>query len=191
MCVFGENRVQEAIAKFSDIAAEVELHLVGHLQSNKARLVPGLCTHVDSIDSLDLAATLSKRCVMANVECRVLMQFNSSGEKTKSGYATEKSLLDDAPRVAALPGLKLRGVMTIGPFTPDAARIRDAFRRTRILFDDLKTVLPSETIDTLSMGMSDDYQLAVEEGATEVRLGTALFGLRGSADTGPQGEVRS
>jgi hypothetical protein len=187
---FGENRVQEAVTKYSDIAAEVELHLVGHLQSNKARLVPGLFTHVDSIDSLDIATALSRRCEGAGVACRILLQFNSSGEETKSGYATEQLLLDDASAIAALPGVRLRGVMTIGPFTADVERIRGAFRRTRMLFDDLRALLPSESIDTLSMGMSDDYRLAVEEGATEVRLGTALFGQRGSpANTDDSGEV--
>ena len=182
--VFGENRVQEAAAKFGDIADEVELHLVGHLQKNKAKQIPGLCTHVDSVDTLELAAELSRRCVAAGRRCNILLQFNSSGEPTKSGYTREDDLLSESTQIASLPRLSLRGVMTIGPFTPDATLVREAFARTRRVFDRLREILPDQQIDTLSMGMSDDYEIAIEEGSTELRLGTALFGARGSGGGG-------
>jgi pyridoxal phosphate enzyme (YggS family) len=180
--IFGENRVQEARAKYADIASRVELHLVGHLQSNKAKLVPGLFSWVDSVDSIGTAEALSRRFQQSGLRCNVLLQYNCSGESTKSGYEREDDLLEEAEVIAALPALTLRGVMTIGPFTPDSAPIREAFARTRRLYEKLRERIGGGQIDTLSMGMSDDYAIAVEEGSTQVRLGTVLFGPR---DAGP------
>lgn len=176
--LFGENRVQEAAAKYGDIAGEVELHLIGHLQRNKAKLVPGLFTCVESIDSRAVAEALSRRFQSAGLTCDVLMELNSSGEASKYGYLEDEQLLDDAAAVAALPGIRLRGVMTIGPFVDDQARVAKAFERTRLLFERLQSALPRERITTLSMGMSDDFEIAVALGSTEVRIGSALFGAR-------------
>ncbi len=176
--IFGENRVQEAAAKYGDIAGSVELHLIGHLQRNKARMVPGLFSWVDSIDSLATAQALSRRCEAGGCGCAVLLQYNSTGEASKSGYQEESILLEEAERIAGLAALRVRGVMTIGPFVSDAAKIASAFARTRALYERLQKQLGEARIDTLSMGMTDDFEIAIAEGSTEIRVGSALFGAR-------------
>jgi len=177
LTVLGENRVQEAAAKYQGIEG-VELHLIGHLQSNKAKLVPGLFAWVESIDALSTAEALSRRCEAAGRSCSVLLQYNSSREASKSGYTDASKLLEDADRVAALPGLALRGVMTIGPFVEDAVRIAAAFSATRALYEKLRAQRQDDRVDTLSMGMTDDFEIAIAEGSTEVRIGSAIFGAR-------------
>ncbi len=177
--VFGENRVQEAASKYGGIAGSVELHLVGHLQRNKAKLVPGLFSWVESIDSFATADALSKRCEAAGWRCSVLVQYNSSGETSKSGYDESSVLLEEAEQIAQLAGLDVRGLMTIGPFVDDQAKIASAFAHTRALYERLRARLGEAQIDTLSMGMTDDFEIAIAEGSTEVRIGSALFGARG------------
>ncbi|MBU8913731.1 MAG: YggS family pyridoxal phosphate-dependent enzyme [Spirochaetales bacterium] len=177
--VFGENRVQEAVEKYRGLSEGPELHLIGHLQSNKARFVPGLFSWVESIDSVHIAEALSRRLVASESTCSVLLQYNSSGEETKSGFAEPSELLEAAERIQGLPGISVRGLMTIGPFTQDSARITGAFGSTRLLFDRVRAMLPGVAIDTLSMGMTDDLEIAISEGSTEVRIGTAIFGSRG------------
>ena len=174
---FGENRVQEASDKYADIS-DVELHLIGHLQRNKARLVPGLFSWVESIDAYATAEALSRRCDAFGAECSILLQLNSSGESSKYGYAEADALLDEAARIAELPALSVRGVMTIGPFTDDRAEIARAFATTRDAYERLQRELPSAAVDTLSMGMSHDFEIAIEEGSTEIRVGSVLFGAR-------------
>ncbi|MFW5741932.1 MAG: YggS family pyridoxal phosphate-dependent enzyme [Spirochaetota bacterium] len=175
--LFGENRVQEADRKYTS-TDDVELHLIGHLQRNKAKLVPDLFSWVESIDAYATAQALSRRCDDAGRECSILLQLNSSGEQSKSGYADPQELLDEAARIAGLPALALRGVMTIGPFTDDTAAIARAFATTREVYEQLRRALPSAAIDTLSMGMSDDFEIAIAEGSTEIRVGSVLFGAR-------------
>ncbi len=175
--VFGENRVQEAVAKYEGLLSRVQLHLIGHLQSNKARLVPGVFSCVESIDSLHTAQALSHRLSAADSECRVLLQLNSSREATKYGYADVETLLADADAIETLPGIRLTGVMTIGPFTEDVAAIARAFRDTRRAYELLQKQF-GESICVLSMGMTNDYEIAIAEGSTEVRVGTAIFGAR-------------
>jgi len=176
----GENRVQEALEKMSqvpDIAAT--WHLIGHLQRNKAKLVPGRFALVHSVDSLELGEELARRAAAAGARQRVLVQVNLAGEEQKSGCAPE-----EAPalvrQVAALESLALEGLMTMAPLTDEVEIQRRTFRGLRQLRDALqeeeKVWLPS-----LSMGMSADYATAVEEGATVIRLGTALFGARTTA----------
>jgi len=184
LTVFGENRVQEAAEKYQGLLDGIQLHLIGHLQSNKARFIPGIFSWVDSIDSVRIAEALSRRLSGSGREdgsgttCSILLQYNSSGEETKSGFAESGELLEAADQIRALPGLSLRGLMTIGPFTEDRAKICGAFEKTRLLFEQLRTQLPDEAIDTLSMGMTDDLAIAISEGSTEVRIGTAIFGSR-------------
>ena len=177
----GENRVQEALEKMSLVPdAGVTWHLIGHLQRNKAKLVSGRFALVHSVDSLDLSEELARRAAAAGVRQRVLVQVNLAGEEQKSGCAPE-----EAPplvrRVAALESLALEGLMTMAPLTDDVGIQRRTFRGLRQLRDALqeeeKVWLPS-----LSMGMSADYATAVEEGATVIRLGTALFGARTTAE---------
>ncbi|MEU2201306.1 YggS family pyridoxal phosphate-dependent enzyme [Isoptericola sp. NPDC019482] len=183
----GENRVQELVAKapaLADLVAagRVEAHLIGHLQKNKVNQVLGAATAVDSVDSLALASALSTRCERDGRTLDVLVQVNVSGEESKSGVAPEDAAAL-AVDVAAMPGLRLTGFMTIGARLDerrDEALVRAGFARLRAVRDD---VLASGAPGTsgareLSMGMTGDLELAVAEGATVVRVGTAVFGAR-------------
>lgn len=174
---FGENRAQELGLKSSALAdLAIEWHFVGHLQSNKARAVMGVAALIHSVDRLDLAQRLSAAAPAARPQ-RILVQVNTSGEASKSGVAPEAlgTLLDG---LASLPGLVVEGLMTIGPLTDDPAAIRHAFRSLREARDRERAARPELPLTQLSMGMSGDYEIAVEEGATLLRVGTALFGLR-------------
>ncbi|PYO35934.1 MAG: YggS family pyridoxal phosphate-dependent enzyme [Gemmatimonadetes bacterium] len=174
----GENRVQEALEKMATpVGPRATWHLIGHLQRNKAKLVPGRFALVHSLDSAELAAELGKRAAAAGARQRVLLQVNVAGEAQKSGCApAEAPTL--AKRIAAEWGsaLALEGLMTLAPLTDDTDVQRRAFRGLRALRDQLQ----EEGVwgPTLSMGMSADYATAVEEGATVIRLGTMLFGAR-------------
>ena len=174
----GENRVQEALAKIDTPAGgRATWHLIGHLQRNKAKHVPGRFALVHSLDAAALAEELDRRAAAHGTAVRVLLQVNVAGETQKSGCAPG----DAAPlarRVAALAHLKLEGLMTIAPFTDDVEVQRRTFRGLRALRDGLQE--EGLWLPTLSMGMSADYGPALEEGATVIRLGTALFGPRGT-----------
>jgi pyridoxal phosphate enzyme (YggS family) len=174
----GENRVQEAVQKQEALGAGsrepgIRWHLIGHLQRNKARVVAGRFDLVHSLDSLELARELDRRSPAPQ---RVLVQVNVAGEAQKSGCAPE-----DAPmlarQIAALEHLRLEGLMTLAPLTDDEDVQRRTFRGLRVLRDRIKEE-EGVWLPTLSMGMSDDYASAVQEGATVIRLGTALFGPR-------------
>jgi pyridoxal phosphate enzyme (YggS family) len=172
----GENRVQEALEKMSQVGEPgVAWHLIGHLQRNKAKLVPGRFALVHSVDSVELAQELARRAAVAGIRQRVLVQVNVAGEEQKSGCAPA-----DAPgltrSVAAFESLALDGLMTIAPLTDTVDIQRRTFRGLRHLRDALQE--EGIWLPTLSMGMSGDYATAVEEGATVIRLGTALFGPR-------------
>lgn len=173
---FGENYVQEAAAKIDALSAlGLEWHLIGHLQSNKADIAARLFDWVQTVDRPKLVAALARHRPAALPPLNVLVQVNIDDEGSKSGCAPAD--IDAlAAAVAAEPRLRLRGLMAIPAPFPDEAPRRQAFRRMRALFDALATRHPG--IDTLSMGMSDDFELAVAEGATMVRVGTALFGAR-------------
>jgi hypothetical protein len=173
----GENRVQEALAKLDTPAGRrATWHLIGHLQRNKAKQVPGRFALVHSLDSAALAEDLDRRAAAHAAPLAVLIQVNVAGEAQKSGCApAEVAAL--ARRVAALSHLTLGGLMTIAPFTDDEAVQRRTFRGLRALRDALQQE-EGLWLPTLSMGMSADYGPAVEEGATVIRLGTALFGPR-------------
>jgi pyridoxal phosphate enzyme (YggS family) len=173
---FGENYVQEAQAKQEALSDPgLEWHLVGHLQSNKAREAAALFDWVQSVDRTKLVAALAAHRDPVRAPLNVLVQVNIDDESGKHGCRP-----DDVPAlaaaVAAQPRLALRGLMAIPAPLPDPERRRDAFRRMRALFEQLRAAYPQ--VDTLSMGMSDDVALAVAEGATMVRIGTALFGAR-------------
>ena len=174
----GENRVQEAAQK-QDALRElsgIRWHLIGHLQRNKAKLVPGRFELVHSLDSLELAVELNTRAGRAGSNVRVLLQVNVAREPQKSGCAPDEARTL-ARRVAALGRLRLEGLMTLAPFTDDVDVQRRTFRGLRVLRDTIKEE-EGLWLPTLSMGMSGDYATAVAEGATVIRLGTALFGPR-------------
>ncbi len=174
--LIGENRVQEAESKMKAAPGEWELHLIGHLQRNKAARAAMLFACVQSIDRVETAVALSRGAAAAGKTVDVLLEKNTSGAETQSGYTDAGRLLDDLPRIAGLPALRVRGLMTIAPLTTDDERVREAFRELRQLFERARAIVAG--LDTVSMGMSGDFEAAVEEGATVVRLGTALFGAR-------------
>ena len=174
----GENRVQEAQEKLTRLARPVRRHLIGHLQRNKARFVPGLFDLVQSVDSERLALALDECAAQHGARLPVLMQVNTSAEESKSGVEPEAadSLLE---YIASRPNLELRGLMTIGPLTDSAAQIAASFRKLRDLFERYRAAAGSGwSMDILSMGMSSDYEIAIAEGANMVRVGTAIFGPR-------------
>ena len=178
----GENRVDEALEKFSRVADleshGVTRHMVGHLQRNKVRLAVTVFDWVQSVDSVRLARALSERVVERSEPLPVLVEVNVGEEPQKHGFGPDEAL-DRAAEIAELPGLSLRGLMTMAPWTEDPTVLRATFRRARTLFERMTgSAWGRESIDTLSMGMSGDYPIAIEEGSTMLRLGTALFGSR-------------
>ena len=171
----GENKVQEALDKMQGTSADVRWHLIGHLQRNKAKSAPHF-SMVHSLDSLRLADALNSAAVTAGRVLDVLVQVNVAGEAQKSGIAPHE-VAGLAAHVAALPALRVAGVMCLAPYTDDESVLRPAFRGAR----DALAIVRAEGhsgAHELSMGMSGDYEVAVEEGATLVRLGTVLFGAR-------------
>lgn len=175
---FGENRVQEARAKFVDPLPEgATLHLIGHLQSNKAKQVPGLFGAVDSVDRPSIVDALDKAATRHETTLDVLVQVNVAGEAQKSGCdpAEAAALLE---RIAATETLTPRGLMTIAPIDAEGDALRSVFRDLRALRDDLQRRFSDLDLRELSMGMSNDYREAIAEGATQVRIGRAIFGER-------------
>jgi PLP dependent protein len=176
---FGENRVQEWERKRGELGdLQATWHLVGHLQSNKAGRAAGLFHSVDSIDDFALAQRLDRARNGQNVDrkLRVLLEVRVEEEESKSGVKVHEAAAL-AERVAALPHLELAGLMCIPPFRDEAEQVRPYFRRLRELRDSLARRI-DRALPVLSMGMSHDFEVAVEEGATEVRVGTAIFGSR-------------
>jgi PLP dependent protein len=187
---FGENRVQEAgpkIAALADLSPRPRWHLIGHLQRNKARLAAEIFDLVESVDSLRLAEALDRHADELGRRLPILLQVNVSGEASKEGFALAggvanraayDQLCADLERVVALPQLEVRGLMTIAPISASPEAARSTFRLLRELRDDLARRLPQARWDDLSMGMSDDFEVAISEGATIVRVGRAIFGER-------------
>ncbi len=175
---FGENRVREALPKIAAFHPPgVRWHMIGHLQSNKAGKIIGSFDCVQSVDSLHIAQTLNKHAGERGKRLPVLLQVNVSGEASKEGMS-----LAEAPVVArqilALPHIEVQGLMTIAPLVHDPEEARPAFRGLRALRDRLRAELPECSWQHLSMGMTDDYRIAITEGATIVRIGRAIFGER-------------
>jgi pyridoxal phosphate enzyme (YggS family) len=182
---FGENRVQEAVEKYGNLKTAdpdsgLLLHMIGHLQRNKVRKAAQIFDSVDSVDSEELARMLDSESGRVGRTLRILLEVNTSNEPQKSGNHPDRTLqlVEDISR---LPNLRLSGLMTIGPNVSDVSAIRDSFRRLRGLFDAVAERFRPEFWSVLSMGMTGDFEVAIEEGATEIRLGTALFGQRRNA----------
>lgn len=176
---FGENRIQEALPKIEALAdTEAIWHLIGHLQTNKARLAAGAFAMVESVDSDRIAVALQKRLEHEDRTLEVLVQVNVSGEESKYGLAPG-GLRPLLKRMAAMDRLRIRGLMTIAPFDDRESVVRPCFAALRRLRDEAQSwALPGCELPELSMGMSGDYEWAVAEGATIVRLGSVLFGQR-------------
>ena len=176
---FGENKVQEAKAKIPLCPGKLRWHFIGHLQSNKVRDAVDLFEMVQGVDSLALAREISKRCEQAAKTLPILLEVNVAGEASKFGYAPER-LLAELNELNALPKIEIHGLMAIPPFAPVAEKARPYFRRLRELKTACEQVLGTP-LPQLSMGMSGDFEVAIEEGTTLVRIGTALFGERMSS----------
>jgi PLP dependent protein len=192
--LFGENRVQEFADKASALRdlGDAEWHMIGHLQTNKAGKAAELFSAVDSVDSLRLAQKLNAAAQELGEKISVLIEINVGGEAAKSGVAPGSTELDELLRGAAeLQQLDFCGLMTIPPFSDDAEGARSYFRKLRGLRDDIAALDPPRiSMNVLSMGMSHDFEVAIEEGSTCVRVGTAIFGERAAA-TEPRRNQRS
>lgn len=178
---FGENRVQEWQQKKDALPADVEWHIIGSLQTNKVKYLVGETALIHSLDRTELAEEIVRQAAKkkaASVDC--LVQINSTDEETKGGMHPNE--LEEFLRVWALhPVLKIRGLMTMGPLDGDEAAVRKAFRLTKELFEHARLSYPAAGIDILSMGMSGDFEWAIEEGSTLIRVGSRIFGARPAA----------
>nr|WP_290669812.1 YggS family pyridoxal phosphate-dependent enzyme [Ardenticatena sp.] len=182
----GENRVHEALDKQTALAelSDLRWHMIGHVQSRKVRDVVGRFVLIHSLDSLKRARRYQRMAERLGVEqVNVLLEVNVSGEASKYGFPAVResdvlALEDAVAQMLTLPALRIHGLMTMAPFVPDVESIRPVFRATRRLRDRLAHRFPRVNWDVLSMGMSNDYEVAIEEGATMVRIGTAIFGPR-------------
>ncbi len=182
--IFGENYPEESVAKIQSLAAEdIEWHMIGHLQSRKARLVSKHFQYMHSLDSLHLAEKLDKLLAEPGRVLPVLLEFNVGTELSKSGWQADNTetwsdLLSDVEKILSLPHLKVNGLMSMPPLTvtPDEARVY--FKRLVGLRDYLRGRYPEQTWDELSMGTSSDFEVAIEEGATFIRIGTSILGPR-------------
>ena len=177
---FGENYVQEAKEKIAVLGQRAQWHMIGHLQTNKAKYAVTLFDCIHSVDRMDLARELDKKATLTGHKMNILMEVNVSGEKTKNGIpaANAISLVKDISR---LENLSVQGLMTMAPYSVDPEMARPYFAALRNLRDEIiRTEITGITMDELSMGMTDDFEVAIEEGATIVRIGRAIFGERKS-----------
>ena len=171
----GENRWQNAKEKWEALGPQAEWHFIGHLQSNKVKDVIGRFSYIHSLDKLTLAKEISRKAVSVGALVNVFIQVNVSGEESKYGMKPEE-LVSFAEQICNLPGICVAGLMTMAPYEAEPEEIRSIFRRLRKLRDELNaTTIFSYRIDGLSMGMSGDFEIAIEEGATFIRLGSILF----------------
>jgi pyridoxal phosphate enzyme (YggS family) len=188
---FGENRVEEALPKMAEVAllarAPVRWHMIGHVQSRKARTITPQFALLHSLDSVKLAGGISRAHQEQGTAMPVLLEINISGEATKEGLAAycwqedaaiRRALWDEIAQIVALPGVAVRGLMTMAPLADDPEAARPVFAGLRGLRDALADDFPQAGWSELSMGMTDDYAVAIEEGATLVRIGRAIFGAR-------------
>ncbi|MCI9188638.1 MAG: YggS family pyridoxal phosphate-dependent enzyme [Lachnospiraceae bacterium] len=175
---FGENKVQELMDKIPEMPSDIRWHMIGHLQRNKVKYIVGKVAMIHSVDSLRLAEEISKEAVRKNTEVDILIEINVSGEESKYGVpvAETPGLVE---QIALLPAIHIKGLMTIAPFTEDPEENRIFFRKLKQLSVDMgRKNIDNVTMAVLSMGMTGDYAVAIEEGATCVRVGTGIFGER-------------
>ena len=176
--LFGENRVQEAKIKIPQCPAKLRWQMIGHLQSNKCRDAVHFFEMIQSVDSLALAQEIDKCADKSAKTMPILLEVNVAGESSKFGYRPE-ALLAELAQINALKKIEIHGLMTVAPWAEDAEKVRPVFRRMRELKAQCEQILGAP-LPQLSMGMSGDFEIAIEEGSTLIRVGTALFGPRGS-----------
>lgn len=175
---FGENKVQEIMEKYPLLPSDIRWHLIGHLQTNKVKYIIDKVCMIHSVDSLKLAEEISRQAVKHNVTVDILIEVNVAAEESKFGVRPEDAI-DLCRDISTLPGIRIRGLMTVAPFTSDPEENRPVFCALRQLFVDIGGKnIDNVCMDCLSMGMSGDYTVAIEEGATFVRVGTSIFGQR-------------
>ena len=175
----GENRVQEFLEKADRVSLDCRWHLVGHLQTNKVNKAIGRFAMIHSVDSIKIAQKLSRAGEERGIATDVLLEVNTSGEPSKHGFDPGEAV-DAFGLILGLPALAVRGLMTVGPWIEDDSVVASAFGRLRGLKEEMERAVPDgPALEHLSMGMSDDFELAIREGSTMVRLGRILFGERG------------
>lgn len=175
---FGENRVQEITEKYPLLPDDIRWHMIGHLQRNKVKYLMDRVVMIHSVDSASLARTISKEADKAGRTMDILLEVNAAGEESKFGLAYEE-VLPLVREIAPLPGLHICGLMTVAPYTDDPETNREFFKKLRDLSVDIdRQSIDNVSMHTLSMGMTGDFEVAIEEGATHIRVGTAIFGKR-------------
>lgn len=182
--LFGENRVQEAVQKFTDPSFEgfknkISLHQIGQLQSNKVKQIVKIADCIESVDRIELLQEIEKQCAKIEKKIQILFEIHTA-EDSKSGYNSEKLLFESLKACSQndFPHITAKGFMTMAPFTQDERLIRNSFITLRTLSEKMKKEFPNLDLSELSMGMSNDFEIAIEEGSTIVRVGTAIFGER-------------
>ncbi|MCI9149958.1 MAG: YggS family pyridoxal phosphate-dependent enzyme [Lachnospiraceae bacterium] len=175
---FGENKVQELTEKYELLPKDIHWHMIGHLQRNKVKYIVDKACLIHSVDSLRLAEEISRMAQAKQVEADILVEVNIAGEESKFGMTAQQAI-SLVTEIAALPGIHVRGLMTIAPFVEDPEENRMYFRKMKELSVDInRKNIDNVGMDILSMGMTGDYMVAIEEGATMVRVGTGIFGER-------------
>jgi len=175
---FGENKVQELVDKMPEMPADVRWHLIGHLQRNKVKYVVGKVFMIHSVDSLRLAEEISKEAVKQGVTVKILLEVNVAGEESKFGLRPE-DVEDLAREIGKLPGISLEGLMTVAPYVENPEENREIFAKLKQLAVDISGKnIDNVNVSVLSMGMTGDYEVAIQEGANYVRVGTGIFGER-------------
>lgn len=176
---FGENKVQELVQKFEELPKDIRWHMIGHLQRNKVKYIVDKVYLIHSVDSLRLAEEISKEAQKKGINVNVLIEVNIAGEDSKFGVSCAAACMELVMQISKLPNIFIKGLMTVPPFTENAEENRVYFAKLRQLAVDITNKnIDNVSIDILSMGMSGDYEVAIEEGATYVRVGTDIFGSR-------------
>lgn len=179
--VYGENRVQELMSKYEHLPADIQWHMIGHLQRNKVKYIAGFIHMIESVDSEKLLGTINKEAAKAGRVIDCLLQFHIASEETKFGFSREEAMeMINSGVLGELDNVNIRGVMGMATFTDDMEKVRSEFIYLRSVFDELKERFFSDKNNfcEISMGMSGDYKIALEEGSTMVRIGTSIFGER-------------
>jgi pyridoxal phosphate enzyme (YggS family) len=174
--VFGENRVQDALPKIAELPAEAEWHFIGHLQSNKIRKALPAFTLIHGVDNLELAQQINRIAGEMGLTANILLEINVSGEASKFGFSPT-DLRQNLEGLLCLPNIRINGLMTMAPYSEDPETARPVFSKLRILRDEL-AAQSGKALQELSMGMSGDFEVGIEEGATIVRIGSSIFGHR-------------
>ena len=176
--IFGENKVQELTAKYEALPKDIHWHMIGHLQTNKVKYIIDKAELIHSVDSLKLAETIEKEAAKHDLIADILVEVNVAEEESKFGMKMEE-VIPFVEKVSAFPHVRVRGLMTIAPFVEDPEENRSIFADLHKLYVDIKQKnIDNGTVSILSMGMTNDYEVAIEEGATMVRIGTGIFGAR-------------